>query len=116
VDHAVRHGAARRSGPSWIEIRARRLNGTLELVVQDGGEEDALEVQPGGSAERSDSKDSPGPRPGATAGEGALADTRARLQQLYGPDHRFELTDAPGRGLRIGLEIPYRLKIGPPRG
>jgi LytS/YehU family sensor histidine kinase len=116
VDHAVRHGTARRAGPSWIEIRARRRNGALELVVQDGGEEDAPVAEPAGSSERSESKGSPGPRPGATAGEGALADTRARLQQLYGPDHRFELTDAPGRGLRIGLEIPYRLKIGPLRG
>jgi LytS/YehU family sensor histidine kinase len=105
VDHAVRHGTGRGTGVSRIEIRARRRNGTLELVVEDRGENGD-----GGSA-----FESPAPGAASTRAEGTsgapdaeLADTRTRLHQLYGSTHRFELGRTPGGGVRIDLEIPYR--------
>jgi hypothetical protein len=38
-----------------------------------------------------------------------IANTKARLAQLYGPGHRFELANAPeGQGGAIAtVEIPY---------
>ncbi len=104
VDHAVRHGVARRGGASWIEIRARRRNGTLELVVEDGGAGGAAEgkvAAPDSAAELADAAAA------SVTPDAALEDTRTRLNQLYGSDHRLELWSSPGGGLRIDLEIPY---------
>jgi sensor histidine kinase YesM len=36
-----------------------------------------------------------------------LANTRDRLAQLYGKDHRFSLEKADLGGLRVRLEIPF---------
>jgi LytS/YehU family sensor histidine kinase len=88
VENAVRHGIGGRSGAGRVEIRARRRNGRLELEVQDDGN-----GLPGG---------------GDFAPGVGIGNTRARLRQLYGPEHRFELEDAPGGGLRVAIEIPYR--------
>jgi sensor histidine kinase YesM len=37
-----------------------------------------------------------------------LSNTRARLELLYGKDHRFTLENTPGGGLESLIEIPYR--------
>jgi two-component system LytT family sensor kinase len=90
VENAIRHGIASRSTPGRIEIHAKRENGDLKVSVQDNG---------------------PGLRKSGNlaaisrAGLG-LSNTKARLLQLYGDRHRFELTDAPGGGLIVSLEIP----------
>jgi two-component system, LytTR family, sensor kinase len=104
VDHAVRHGAAREAGVSRIEIRARRRNGSLELVVEDRG---GLDRAPPSVASADRETESAGPA-AAVASDLDLADTRTRLHQLYGSAHRFELGSSPGGGIRIDLEIPYR--------
>ncbi|MGH7453437.1 MAG: hypothetical protein ACRENG_18955, partial [bacterium] len=38
-----------------------------------------------------------------------LANTQARLQQLYGAMYRFELSNAETGGLAVRLSIPLRL-------
>jgi hypothetical protein len=86
VENAIRHGIAPRVEGGTVEIRARRLPGAVELVVRDDGL--GLEA--------------PG-QPGSGVG---LANTRARLAQLYGAAHRFELADGEEGGLVVTIVIP----------
>ncbi len=89
VENAIRHGIAPRAAGGRIEIEVRRDNGMLDLEIRDNG-------------------------PGLPAGDDGiegiggigLANTRARLEQLYGDRHRFELSDAAGGGLAVNLAIP----------
>jgi sensor histidine kinase YesM len=90
VENALRHGLAQQSAPGHVEISAKRENGSLRIQVRDNG--------PGLSAIT---------RPNGKVREGlGLSNTRARLAQLYGAAHRFELSNAPGGGLLVTLEIP----------
>ena len=92
VENAVRHGVSRRPGVALLRISARRVGLHLELAVRDSGE---------GLA----------PLEGRAPREGiGLSNTRARLEELYGPDATsLELTDAPGGGARARLLLPFHL-------
>jgi sensor histidine kinase YesM len=90
VENALRHGIAQTRGPGRVEISAKRENGSLRIRVRDNG--------PGLTAITR-------PDDGLKEGLG-LSNTRARLEQLYGAAHRFELENAPGGGLLVTLEIP----------
>ena len=92
VENAIRHGIAPRSTRGHIESSAKRNNGSLRIEVKDNG--------PG-------LPEAPARRGGVREGVG-LANTRARLEQLYGPAHSFELANAPEGGLVVTLEIPAR--------
>jgi two-component system, LytTR family, sensor kinase len=95
VENAIRHGIAPRSTPGRIEIRAEHKNSVLRIQVRDNG--------PGLSVNRSSVN---------LFKEGlGLANTRARLQQLYGAAHRFELANDPQGGLIVTLEIPSETEI-----
>ncbi len=94
VENAVRHGIAPRSRGGRIEIRAERADGMLHLDVCDDGQ--GLPSEP-----------APQQRGKKNGGVG-LANTRARLERLYGTSHRFELTSTPGSGLTVSLAIPFR--------
>ena len=90
VENSVRHAVAVRIEPGTIQIRARRTNGTLELTVRDNG---------------------PGlPKtPPAGAGRGVgLANTRSRLEHLYGAAQRFTLAEPQDGGLVVTVAIPFR--------
>jgi two-component system LytT family sensor kinase len=89
VENALRHGLSHRSA-GHLEISAKRDNGSLRIQVKDNG--------PGLSAIT-------GPKTNTREGLG-LSNTRARLEQLYGGAHRFEIENAPGGGLVVTLEIP----------
>ena len=39
-----------------------------------------------------------------------LSNTRARLRELYGKAHHFDLGGAPGGGLLVQLGIPFRVE------
>ena len=84
VENAIRHGIARRVSAGRIEIAAARRNGGLHMSVRDDG---------------------PGLAPDARDGVG-LSNTRARLQQLYGASHSFEIKSAEGGGAVVSLVIP----------
>ena len=99
VENAVRHGIGRRSVAGRIEISATRLpsedgsNGGLQIQVRDDG---------------------PGLPPGgldASRGIG-LANTRARLQQLYGDAARLTVENGAHGGAVATLVLPYRVDPG----
>jgi LytS/YehU family sensor histidine kinase len=90
VENAIRHGIAPLASGGQIEISAARDNGALHVRISDDGR-----GLPGGDA--TTIKDGVG-----------LANTRARLQHLYGSAHRFELHGSATGGLTLNLSIPYR--------
>ncbi len=90
VENAVRHGMARRSAPGTIEISAARGDGddaTLLLSVRDDG---------------------PGFRPDAAGAGVGLANTRARLETLFGERARLEVGDVAGGGTVATIRLPLR--------
>jgi two-component sensor histidine kinase len=93
VENAIRHGLADRIEPGTIRITAHREGGGLMLAVEDDG--------PGLAAF--------GEREGI-----GLANTRARLAQLFGSAHRFSLESAPGGGLAVRMTIPLREAVCAP--
>jgi two-component system LytT family sensor kinase len=89
VENAIRHGLAERVSSGRIEIAARRNGARLVITVTDDGRGRATHVE--SAHERV-----------------GLGNTRARLEALYGSQHRLELANAPERGARVSLEIPFR--------
>lgn len=86
AENAVRHGIAPLRGGGRLEITARRYNQTLRLTISDDG------------------AGITGP---AREGAVGLANTRARLERLYGSAHSFLIHSAPLHGTRIELELPF---------
>ena len=92
VENALRHGMAQSAAPGRVEISAKREHGSLRIGVRDNGP--GLN---GVTASREAFKEGVG-----------LSNTRARLEQLYGESHSFEMSDAPDGGLLVTLVIPAR--------
>jgi two-component system, LytTR family, sensor kinase len=88
VENAVRHGITRRITPGRVEVRAAPHEGRLRLTIRDDG----IGL----------------PSDGVREGMG-LSITRARLQQLYGAAHEFDIAPVPGGGVLCTLELPLRL-------
>jgi signal transduction histidine kinase len=86
VENAVRHGIAQRVEAGQVSITAVREGDDLVLTVEDDG---------------------PGYREEATAGLG-LANTRERLEVLYGPRGKLQLVPRPGGGTIATIRIPFR--------
>jgi len=87
VENALRHGIARRADAGLVEVAAYRTADTLVLTVRDDG---------------------PGLAPsGATAIGVGLANTRARLEALYGERAGLEIANAPGGGAVVTIRLPY---------
>jgi LytS/YehU family sensor histidine kinase len=92
VENALKHGIARRTGPAFLEISARRVGAQLELSVRDSGE--GLTSRHGRP-----------PRDGV-----GLSNTKARLEQLYGAEaYLVELSNEPGGGARARVVLPWHL-------
>jgi two-component system, LytTR family, sensor kinase len=90
LENAIRHGIARSSAAGQIRISASRTGDTLEIDVQDDG--------PGFPAAHSSN----------TRGIG-LANTRARLEQLYGDAARLSINNGELRGALVTILLPYRV-------
>jgi len=88
VENAIRHGIEPRSRRGCIELRAHREQDVLALEVSDNGV---------------------GLPDGHSVDEGVgLSNTRARLRELYGEGHRFELRRGSSGGLLVQLTIPFK--------
>ncbi len=87
VENAVRHGIEPHARTGRIELRGAREAGSIILTVCDNG---------GGI-----------PATGLARQGIGLANSRARLTELYGTRHRFELTNRPGGGLSVLMVIPF---------
>jgi len=89
VENAIRHGIGRSAAAGLIRIGARRVGETLEITVIDDG---------------------PGlPMSSGSAGHGiGLANTRARLGQLYGDAARLTVENGTPSGVVATLVVPYR--------
>jgi two-component system LytT family sensor kinase len=87
VENAIRHGIAHKVNPGKIEIAARRLGDRLILQVSDDG---------------------PGLNGPKLSGNGVgLANTRSRLEQLYGSGTSFELRNATLGGAVATISLPF---------
>src|SRR5436309_8979231 len=90
VENAIQYAKAPRAAQGHINIQAKRLNSLLRVAISDSG--------PGiGSNANSLGKKGVG-----------LSNVRSRLQQIYGPDFRFELMNASDGGLTVVMEIPFQ--------
>ena len=90
VENAIRHGIGRSSAAGRIQISAVRADGKLVVKVQDDG---------------------PGlPVAGAAQGRGiGLANTRARLHQLYGDAGELTVENGERGGAVATMVLPYHL-------
>jgi two-component system LytT family sensor kinase len=85
VENAIRHGIARSSTASLVEIGARRENGSLLLSVRDDG-----------------------PGMGEHGREGVgLRNTRARLAGMYGDAQGLMLGNAEEGGALVTIRLPF---------
>ena len=90
VENSLRHGLEQRESGGTILIRASRDRDSLRLQVRDDGE---------------------GFKGGQLTAicEGiGLSNTKARLQELYGDAHRFQITSNADGGLTVSVELPWR--------
>jgi sensor histidine kinase YesM len=90
VENAIKHGIVRRTAAGRVDVEARREGGVLLLRVRDDGV-----GLPGGW------------RLDRDAGVG-LRNAAERLERLYPRAHRFEVAPAPGGGVEVVVELPFR--------
>jgi two-component sensor histidine kinase len=91
VENAIRHGIARRMSAGTVSVTVRRADAYLGLEVEDDGA---------------------GLRPNAFAAGGVgLRNTMARLRQLYGDRHTFEIGPGRADGTVVRIRIPLRWEV-----
>jgi LytS/YehU family sensor histidine kinase len=93
VENALLHGLENVTENARLTISVRREGEELSCTVYDNGAGFSL----GRATEDS----------GNGRGMG-LANTRERLQQLYGLRQSLAITSTPGRGCRVALRLPLR--------
>ena len=86
VENAVRHGVESSTGSGQVVVRVYRDGDALCLDVQDSGN---------------------GPRDEHMGSGIGLSTTRARLEQLYGREHKLELELAASGGAVASVRIPF---------
>jgi two-component sensor histidine kinase len=91
VENSVRHGIEPRETGGTIFIRAQRQETSLQFEIRDDGE--GLKA---------------GQLTALREGIG-LSNTKARLQELYGEAHRFQITPNADGGLTVAVELPWHM-------
>ena len=92
VENAIRHGVEQLARGGTIEIRIERIGDLLSIAVVDDG--------PGLT--------SPAGAPTSNGNGVGLANTRARLRQLYGSAAKLELANDASGGCRLEVVLPAR--------
>jgi two-component system LytT family sensor kinase len=87
VENAIRHGIARDPRAGRVEVRAARRDGALRIEVRNDG---------------------PAYTGNGSSGGVGLANTRARLQRLYGSAYRLDLLPDQSGGTVAVLEVPWQ--------
>ena len=90
TENALRHGIGRSTASGLVGIRSALDDGHLRLTVYDDGAglPDDWQLK-------------------SSAGIG-LANTAARLQQLYDDDHQFDVRNRDAGGVEVTILLPYR--------
>ncbi len=86
IENAIKHGVDADRGASRVDVSATREGGDLVLEVRDTG---------------------PGFPDGMRRVGIGLANTKARLEQLYGARHRFEFGRSSAGGALVRIVIPF---------
>ena len=94
TENALRHGLGRSADSGLVGIKSAIDDGHLRLTVYDEGAGLPDDWQLKGSA-----------------GIG-LANTAARLQQLYDNDHEFDIRNRDGGGVEVVIVMPFRTSSG----
>jgi signal transduction histidine kinase len=92
VENAVKHGVRILPGQGHIHVGAQREGDWLIMHVRDNG--------PGMAEQITQNSDGLG-----------LRITRARLKQLYGSRHSFNIQNLPAGGVDIHIRIPFRTAV-----
>ncbi len=92
TENALRHGIARSTDSGVIGISSTLENGQVRLTVYDDGAglPDDWQLK-------------------SSAGIG-LANTSARLQQLYDDDHQFDIRNRPAGGVEVVIVLPLKMQ------
>jgi len=90
TENALRHGISRSADSGMVGISSVVDDGHLRLTVYDNGAGLPDDWQMKGST-----------------GIG-LANTAARLQQLYDDDHQFDIRNRDGGGVEVVIQMPFR--------
>jgi hypothetical protein len=94
VENAIRHGIEPHASPGIIAIRCRRHGDKIRLSVSDNGKKRA---EFAASAENKLGRQGVG-----------LANTQARLQQLYGSEQSVSIAQGEPGGWTVEVQLPYR--------
>ena len=101
VENSIKYAVTPQEAGAEITISAQLVGPNLRITVSDTG--------PGLQSEATDNRLSgvsfDGGEPVST-GVG-LTNTRDRLAQAYGEQHRFEIIDPPDGGFAVQIEIPF---------
>jgi sensor histidine kinase YesM len=95
VENAIKYAVTPQEEGADITIRAQLIGERVRIIVSDTG--------PGLQQGASD--------PRTSTGVG-MANTRERLIQAYGEDHRFDTISRAGEGYEIIIEFPFQSKQG----
>lgn len=97
VENAIKYAVTPKEEGADIHVRAQRIGDHVRISVIDTG--------PGLQMAKPD-------KAMTSTGVG-MANTRERLMQAYGTNHRFDISSPPGGGFEVIVEIPYELPVAP---
>ena len=98
VENAIKHGIAQRTAPGSVSIIAARKDNRLEIEIANDG--------PDEPAAADDERNGESSRIG-------VANTRLRLEKLYGTNYRFEMKTRERGGMVVHLNLPWQPAPGP---